>query len=133
MKKIVILLIILVLSSSLCNADDIFNIQKENWSLKLNSAVGKGIISLVFAFIVFVLGLKLISIERIETINKYKYISRFSPIELLNRRYAQGEITQEEFEKIKQEIKGISSDIDKYKIVTLHKTNILALPEKTHK
>ena len=68
--------------------------------------------------------------KRLKTIKRFEFSFKFSPKELLHKRYDRGEISFEKFEIINGLISSVSSEIEQFKIVASVKSKVRAIPEK---
>ena len=114
--------------SSICYADgsdnNFLNIKGEKWSLSIDKGTlfGIGLLIVLFTFLSFFPIVMYFD-------NKYKAIDRKHIMIILEKRYAQGELTREEYEVMKNEL--IKSDLNfiKNNCLSLGK-NTSAIPEK---
>ena len=100
-----------------------------NWSLFFDTEAGKVFLILVFLICCLILTIKYISHEKFKTKNRNECFFKSTPINLLNSRYARGEIKQEDFKNIKNKIKIVNSDIEKYKIVASLKSVVSTISD----
>ena len=128
MKKLIIILVIFLMSSSICYADDsdknFLNIKGEKWSLSIDKDSMTGI----WAFFA-ILALTVIVPIGMYLDSKNKPIDRKHIMIILEKRYAQGELTREEYEVLKNEFN--KSDLNFIKNNSLSPgKNASAIPEK---
>ena len=103
MKKLIIILVIFLMISSICYADgsdnNFLNIKGEKWSLSIDKGTlfGIGLLIVLFTFLSFFPIVMYFD-------NKYKAIDRKHIMIILEKRYAQGELTREEYEVMKNEL-----------------------------
>ena len=101
-----------------------------NWSLLLDTEAGKVFLILIFLIFFFRLIIKNFSYKKIESDKSNVNFFKTTPLNYLNNRFAQGEITREDFDNIKNKIRNVNSDIEKYKIVASLKSVVRTIPEK---
>ena len=131
MKKLILLFVMIFLFSTICIAEEILGIQRENWHLTINEDTI--MVSILFMIVFFPLIIMLIiiflAIPKIilEFITTYK----MAPIDILKKRLSQGEITYEEFISMKKELEESKLDIKTQQTYSKPKQSIIrAIPEK---
>ena len=129
MKKLFFLLVIMLLSSSICFAYEIFSIHSENVNLTIDNytLLGFGIF-LVFCFLTIAI---IIGIY-ISYIND-KCLIKENSMEILEKLFVIGKIPYSQFGFMKKTLGNSNSDVSKQTNETLKQNGINAIPEKCSK
>ena len=131
MKKLILLFVMIFMFSSICNAEEIISIQRENWHLAITeNTIMAGILFMIVFFPIIIM-LIIIFLEIPKKILEFITTYKMAPIDILKKRLSQGEITYEEFISMKKELEELKLDIKTQQTYSKPKQSIIrAIPEK---
>ena len=126
MKKLIIALYMLFVSSSISFANEIFSIHQNDWSLIIDHDIVFGLGVFIICLLFSILFYKYVSVG----ISKDKALLKETPVDILIKLYIQRKISHEEYLKMKKEIEGNNLNKPNQTNIKTTKRRLRAIPEK---